>query len=274
MKNRFTLIELLVVIAVIAILVALLLPALRVARERAMVVACVSNMRQNISALMVYAGDNDGRYFDSDPFNGGQYKLTARRFKNVYSDYDYRRYILPYLAGDKDFATAISDDVDDLPTWRCPAINPPVLDDPGNTRGKCYSGYLYFPGNRFPWCRPQAKSLSDAIDPAWSNLPLDVDRMADFVVMQDCLVQDVGWENGLFVYNHGDGEEMDPNEPCPWYDPSTNPSSRNRVGVEPAGAVLAWGDGSARYVHFNELLIIGTVNAATEQNLYSLPPGR
>ena len=59
--SRFTLIELLVVVAVIAILAALLLPAIRSAREKASGLACVSNLRQIGQAAMNYASDNDER---------------------------------------------------------------------------------------------------------------------------------------------------------------------------------------------------------------------
>ncbi|MBE6368442.1 MAG: prepilin-type N-terminal cleavage/methylation domain-containing protein [Lentisphaerae bacterium] len=60
MKKRFTLIELLVVIAIIAILAAMLLPALSAARARARAANCVSNLKSNILAMTMYAGDNDG----------------------------------------------------------------------------------------------------------------------------------------------------------------------------------------------------------------------
>lgn len=61
--HRFTLIELLLVITVIAILVAMLLPALSRAKEKARQVVCMSNLRQFGVALHSYAAANDAKFF-------------------------------------------------------------------------------------------------------------------------------------------------------------------------------------------------------------------
>ena len=60
MRKRFTLIELLVVIAIIAILAAILLPALQSARARAQGTTCINNQKQLVTTAQMYVDDHKG----------------------------------------------------------------------------------------------------------------------------------------------------------------------------------------------------------------------
>jgi prepilin-type N-terminal cleavage/methylation domain-containing protein len=72
-KGAFTLIELLVVIAIIAILAALLLPALAGAKKQAVRIQCVNNEKQMITAWTIYSGDNN----ENLALNGGDASATS-----------------------------------------------------------------------------------------------------------------------------------------------------------------------------------------------------
>jgi len=88
-RRAFTLIELLVVIAIIAILAAILFPVFLAAKEAGRKANCMSNQRQLVTGLLMFAEDHGGKlpcaFFNDQPFAFGpgvptQWKACIRRY--------------------------------------------------------------------------------------------------------------------------------------------------------------------------------------------------
>jgi type II secretory pathway pseudopilin PulG len=99
------LVELLVVIGIIAILVALLLPALNKARFQANQIACLSNVRQLMTSIEAYSIDNEGwlpRYNNSgsSPVTGLPYNTTSWKL-------NWTGFLIPYIGHNPNI-------------WKCP----------------------------------------------------------------------------------------------------------------------------------------------------------
>jgi prepilin-type N-terminal cleavage/methylation domain-containing protein/prepilin-type processing-associated H-X9-DG protein len=88
----FTLVELLVVIGILAVLIAMLMPTLKAARQHALITQCASNLRQLGMVSQMYAVDNKGRLPQFNLWGGG-----SPIFTTPYTWMWYQCY-LPYLS--------------------------------------------------------------------------------------------------------------------------------------------------------------------------------
>lgn len=99
--QAFTLIELLVVISIISLLIAMLLPALSSARDRARSIQCLSQLKQSGTGVQLYKLDNKdwfpiaGRSFDST--RAAIWSTVVAHYLNInyYTEYDQMQYLYP-----------------------------------------------------------------------------------------------------------------------------------------------------------------------------------
>ena len=123
-KKAFTLIELLVVIAIIALLLSILMPSLRAAKDQAKKIVCMAHVKQLVLTVKMYTTDHDGKTHDSP--NQGLWDNAWQNPPEIkkYDQDDDMAYwgiaYIDYTKSKKIFRCPDTQRVDDWPEWGAP----------------------------------------------------------------------------------------------------------------------------------------------------------
>ena len=217
MRKAFTLIELLVVISIIALLIAILLPALSAARQSAVRIECLGRLQQMCTSSTSYAVDNRGFYLKTNDAN------------------ELRNDGTPKVASPQGLGAAERKAFEEYgfyePQWICPAME---WDEATIVNsGSRASGYLYF-GQITHWNgRPAWGGWSGLLE---SRSPITMDQATPQMAMcADLIVQHSPGSWQVRASDGGPTRELWEQVPSHGREEDRGPIGSNHVFVDGSG---------------------------------------
>ena len=205
MRRAFTLIELLVVISIIALLIAILLPAIGKARDTARDSVCLSQQKQNATALYTFAVDRDGQF----PRSNAELNRTVGVYAVWSTSYSVdpieQRYVGHGLLVYQDYFNQAL-------TFYCPRNTDPLVQygepHPTSSLGGGWPNSALlphegglFPGQQAVQTHYHYRSMLDEDSTTWRAVSIDLDDPSDSAMMADNFASP---HRGVDIH-HGDG---------------------------------------------------------------------